>query len=155
MVQEYTSHFYMPSFKIAQEMSEGDLAKGMAFAGWRSKLRDAWKQVQIRSVDASETQVKVGTQMEITASVDLGQLTADDVRVQFYYGELDSRGDIGRSGEALDMVAVQNNGKGNYTFKASVTYHTSGERGVSVRVMPYHPYLRTLFLPGLITWAKG
>jgi starch phosphorylase len=73
--------------------------------------------------------------------------------VQLYSGQLNTRGDIGLVGEAMDMQPDGDNGKGEYRFKARVTYNTSGERGLSVRVLPHHEYLRTPFLRGLITWA--
>ena len=76
------------------------------------------------------------------------------MRVQLYYGPLTTRGDIGTVGEAIDMHPGDMNGKGEYTFTTSLAYNTSGERGLSVRVLPYHRYLHTSFLPGLITWAK-
>jgi glycogen phosphorylase len=85
--------------------------------------------------------------------VNLGQLTPDDVRVQLYYGPLNTRGDIGMVGEVLDMEPAGTNGKGEHTFKAQMAYVTSGERGLSVRVVPYHEYLSSPFLRGLITWA--
>jgi hypothetical protein len=34
-----------------------------------------------------------------------------------------------------------------------VTYASSGDRGVSVRVLPYHKYMRTPLQTRLITWA--
>jgi starch phosphorylase len=126
----------------------------LAFAAWRSKLRDAWRQVQVRNVQISERQIKVGTELVINAIVDLGQLTPNDVRVQLYYGELDSRGDIDHGGEAVDMTPDGSNGPGAYKFTTKVTYSTSGERGVSVRVVPFHQHLTTNFLPGFITWAR-
>ena len=51
------------------------------------------------------------------------------------------------------MKAHGKDGNGAHKFTAQVAYDTSGERGLSVRVLPHHPYLRTSFLPGLITWA--
>jgi hypothetical protein len=32
-------------------------------------------------------------------------------------------------------------------------YYTSGERGISVRVVPHHELLPSPFQPGLIAWA--
>jgi starch phosphorylase len=126
----------------------------LEYAAWHSKIASAWKQVQIRAVEVADTQVKVGTDIEVEALVNLGQLTPDDVRVQLYYGSLNTRGDIGMVGDVLDMQPADVNGKGEHTFTARVTYHTSGERGLSVRVVPYHEYLRTPFIRGLITWAS-
>jgi starch phosphorylase len=154
MVEEYTEKYYVPQYENVLEMTEGKLEEGLAFAAWRSKLESAWKHVQIRSVELSDTQIKVGAQIEVTARVDLGSLLPKDVRVQLYYGTLTTQGDIG-NGEAIDMTSEGADSNGTCIFKGHLIYDSSGERGVSVRVLPHNPYLRTSFLPGLITWAKA
>ncbi len=154
MVAEYTDQYYMPNYLNAKEMTKGKLNNGLTFAAWREDIEKTWKQVQIRSVDVPEQQLKVGTQMDVQAVVDLGSLSPGDVRVQVYYGDLNSRGEIGDHAAAVDMVPEKANGSGLMKFSAQIAYETSGERGLSVRVLPNHPYLRTNFLPGLITWAK-
>jgi starch phosphorylase len=154
MVAEYTEKFYIPNYQNVLEMSHGKLKDGLAYAAWRDNLEKAWKQVTIRSVDIPKKQVKVGADMDIHAVVDLGSLTPKDVRVQLYYGGLTTRGDIGDDGAAVDMQSGNKDGDGGYHYSGQMTYETSGERGISVRVLPYHPYLRTSFLPGLITWAE-
>ncbi len=153
MVEEYSQRFYMPSYENVLETTTPDLDKGLTYAAWHNKMKNTWKQVQIRDVRVPEKQVKVGTEVEVEAVVSLGQLTPDDVRVQLYYGPLNTRGDIGMVGEVLDMEPAGSNGKGEHTFKAQMAYITSGERGLSVRVVPYHEYLTSPFLRGLITWA--
>jgi glycogen phosphorylase len=153
MVEEYTKMYYIPAYQNTLKMTKANLEDGLAYAAWREELGKAWRQVQIRDVKIPQQQVKVGTELEIAAIVQLGQLKPEDVRVQLYYGALTTRGDL-QHGEAIDMVAGNDGGKGEYRFTANVTYQTSGERGLSIRVLPYHPYLRTSFLPGLITWAK-
>ncbi len=153
MVEEYTEKFYIPNYKNSLEMTHGKLKDGLAYAAWRENLETAWKQVKVRSVDIPLKQVKVGAEMEIHTVVDLGSLTPKDVRVQLYYGGLTTRGEIGADGQAIDMDAQGKDSSGAYKFSTHIAYDTSGERGLSVRVLPHHPYLRTSFLPGLITWA--
>jgi starch phosphorylase len=153
MVQEYAERFYMPNYNHVLETTTPNLDNGLAYAAWHNKVGSSWKQVQIRNVTVAGKQVKVGTDVEVEAEVSLGPLTPDDVRVQLYYGSLNTRGEIGMVGDVLDMQPSGKNGKGEYTFTARVTYNTSGERGLSVRVVPYHEYLRTPFIRGLITWA--
>jgi glycogen phosphorylase len=152
MVQEYAEKYYMPQYENVLEMAEGKMEEGLAFAAWRAKLEKSWKHVQIRGVETPSTYVKVGSEIQVNALVDLGSLLPKDVRVQLYYGDLNTQGDIGR-GEAVDMAPNGVDGNGTCKFTAEISYATSGERGLSVRVLPYHPYLRTSFLPGLITWA--
>jgi starch phosphorylase len=114
-----------------------------------------WKQVQIQDVSVSQKQIKVGSQVEVTARINLGALKPDDVCVQLYYGELNSHGEFGPDGQAINMAPSGNGNNGQYTFKGTATYNTSGERGVSVRVLPNNPHLSNPFLPGLITWANS
>lgn len=153
MVQEYATKFYLPNFETVQAMNEDNMKEGLAYTNWRSRLNEAWKFVKVRDVKISQTQIKVGSNIEVTAMIDLGQLTPKDVRVQVYYGKLTTLGTISEQAEAVNMTSSGVDGNGTCKFSANVTYDTSGERGLSVRVMPYHPYLHTSFIPGMITWA--
>ncbi|MBI5669499.1 MAG: alpha-glucan family phosphorylase [Chloroflexi bacterium] len=154
MVQEYTQRMYMPNYENSLKLFEDHLENGLEYAEWREKIENAWKQVKIRSVDIPPRLVKVGTEIEVNALVDLGQLKPEDVRVQLYWGDLTTRGEInGQNGGVIDMQPVGKGEDGAYKFTSKLAYNTSGERGLSVRVLPYHPYLRSPFMPGLITWA--
>ncbi|MGQ9888018.1 MAG: alpha-glucan family phosphorylase [Aggregatilineales bacterium] len=154
MVQQYTERYYMPLFSRVQEMAADNLQEGRAYARWHSNLRRAWKDVQVRAVKVGAEQVKVGDTLEVEAKVALGQLKPEDVRVQLYYDQLNTQREMGLSSEAgaVDMQPVGEE-DGVYRFVARLVYHTSGERGISVRVVPHHDLLPSSFQPGLITWA--
>ena len=144
----------MPSHERVMEMMADGLKKGRTFSVWRSNLQQVWNQVQIKSVKISEQQVQVDKEFTVEAVVNLGQLTPNDVRVQLYSGQLNTHHEIGEEGGvAVDMESDGRNGDGTYKFTARYIYHTSGERGLSVRVLPDHELLPTSFQPGLITWA--
>jgi starch phosphorylase len=104
-------------------------------------------------VETSNHQAKVGADIEVKAKVKLGLLTPQDVKVQLYYGSLDTRGEIRSDGHAVDMKPSEDGKDGEYTFTTHVTYQTSGEWGLSVRVVPFHKYMQSIFQPNLITWA--
>jgi starch phosphorylase len=155
MVQQYTERYYMPSYERALEMMSNNIAQGKAFSAWRNMIQQSWHQIRVRSVNISEQQVKVGKAFTVEAQIHLGGLKPDDVRVQLYSGPLNTHREIGEDGgSAIDMEAVGDGVDGVYQFKTRYTYHTSGERGLSVRVLPAHELLPTSFLPGLITWAQ-
>lgn len=154
MVQEYTEQYYVPCFDTLQRMSGPNLNDGLAFGAWRENLSKVWAKVAISDVKVSEAHVSVGTELDVEATIKLGSLTPDEVKVQLYYGDLSPRGEIGSSGHAVDMKPTAGKGDGVYVFRTSVAYHTSGARGLSVRVLPYHRLLATSFLPGIIRWAK-
>jgi starch phosphorylase len=154
MVQEYTEQMYIPCHKLVTGLTMPTLDSGLQYAAWRAKLNEAWRSISIQRVDIPQETLKVGDNMEVKAIVQLGQLKPDDVQVQLYYGLLTQRGEIGIGGSAVNMQLVGANGSdGSYTFRANINYDTSGERGISVRVLPHHPSLPTAFLPGMIRWA--
>jgi starch phosphorylase len=155
MVEEYTEQYYMPAYQNVLKMTEPNLDKGLKYAEWRANLERSWGNVKIRSVSLPPKQIKVGSVIEVSALVDLGQLSAEDVRVQLYYGQLNTDGVIDSDAHAVDMVAGKAEGNGAVLFSAKLTYETSGERGISVRVLPNHPFLRTSFIPHFITWASS
>jgi len=152
MVQQYTDEFYMPRFDVVQSMVKPNFDETNAFTAWRQNLDNVWHDVHVLEVDAEQGDVAVGSKTEISAKIKLGSLTPDDVKVQLYYGILDTMGQI-MDGEAIDMELADDHGDGVYSFKTKHTYTVTGNVGFSVRVMPYHDYLHTTFLPNKIVWA--
>ena len=152
MVQEYTDDYYMPAWKRASKLVDPNLAAGLAYAAWRNTLRQNWSQVSIQSVNVSSETVPIGASVQVEARIALGGLKPEDVSVQFYSSALTSNGDLRTDGTWTEMALDHSDSTEN-VFKASVTYTTSGERGVSVRVLPSNPNLASAFEPRLIRWA--
>jgi len=107
--------------------------------------------VRVQKVETASGEIKVGQEIEVRANIALGQLQPGDVSVQVYYGSLNTSGEL-VSGTALDMKHISSKGT-EHTYTAKLRYEDSGERGISVRVVPKHEYLPSPFLPNLITWA--
>ncbi len=178
MVEEYAEKYYLPARKRYLRLTEPDLKRGTAFADWRERLNVVWPKVRIERVETSATQLKIGTDQQVGAWVDLGELTPNDVVVQLYHGNLDTGGNI-IDGETLDMTpavadktvaqaanqavgkdgAAPNTGSSTgsgstvYQFVTNISYKTTGQHGLSVRVLPHHPDLPTPFLRGIVRWA--
>ena len=115
-------------------------------------MRQGWPQITVTNVQVPAEEILIGTPVEMSARVALGTLTPADVQVQLYYSPLTSSGDLRPDGEWVNMELASSDGS-EHTFKASVTYVTSGDRGVSVRVLPANPNLSSPFEPRLIRWA--
>jgi starch phosphorylase len=152
MVAEYTERYYMPAHESYQRLTKPDLSRGVALAQWKQKVYSQWSNVQVLKVTTSADELKVGSEQEVTAVVQLGSLTPEDVIVQVYHGDLDTHGNI-VVGNAVNMQPAESQGSGIYVFKARLAYHTTGNQGLSVRVLPNHEDLPTPFLRGLIRWA--
>ena len=152
MVQQYTDEFYIPRYQVSQKMRRPDFEQTAAFAAWREKLNRVWHEVAVLGIDIQDGDVEVGSHTEIQARIKLGSLCPQDVRVQLYYGMLDTMGSI-TQGQSVDMQMADQNGDGVYTFRMGHIYDRTGDVGFSVRVLPYHEYLHTSFVPHKIVWA--
>ncbi|MCS6835860.1 MAG: alpha-glucan family phosphorylase [Anaerolineae bacterium] len=153
MVAQYTHEYYIPSFERLLKMETPDLTPALAYVNWRAQLKKGWQAVNVVEVTMSDQAIKVGSESNISARVQLGTLTPQDVRVQLYYGALNTRGDIIK-GYAADMELVRDLGNGLYEYRISQRFTSSGEQGISVRVVPHHEYLASPFQTALIRWAR-
>jgi starch phosphorylase len=96
--------------------------------------------------------VDAGKTLMVRASVELGGLQPDDVRVELYTGPLSSEGDL-RQAETIEMKheAVEGN---QHRYAASCRCAQTGRQGYAVRVVPEHPSLTYHQLSKLIRWAQ-
>ncbi len=152
MLREYTENYYIPARDRYLKLTQPDISNGLSYVEWWKHVAKAWDQVAIKRVETSGEQLRVGDDLEVHAWVNLGQLSPDEVKVQLYYGRLDTEGMIAE-GEAVDMIPVGNSDDGTYEFSVTLAYDDSGERGLSVRVMPDHPYLNEIQRLTYIHWA--
>lgn len=155
MVQQYAEQYYLPTVEMVRQMGPVDGQIALDYANWRNNIERVWHKVQVKQVDVPKTSLDIGDQITVSAQVDLGDLKPEDVRVQLYYGELNTRGDISEFGStAVDMDVEAEGARGSvYTFVGNIVSTESGDRGLSVRVVPNHALLTTSFQPHLITWA--
>ncbi|MBE7513340.1 MAG: alpha-glucan family phosphorylase [Anaerolineales bacterium] len=155
MVREYTEKFYMPAKERYLRLTSPDLKRGIAYSQWLTQTYALWEQVKVLHVTTNANDLKIGDLQEVKALVDLGRLTPKDVRVQAYHGTLDTQGLL-LSGTAKDMTATNaRNGDGSpvYEFVTEIAYDSTGQQGLSVRILPNHEDLPTPFLQNLIRWA--
>jgi starch phosphorylase len=100
--------------------------------------------------DAKEEQ-PVNSEFEVRASLNLGQLSPEDVSVELYGGELDADREI-VEGHATRMAYVGVR-RGVSLFAGKVHFQQSGLRGYTLRVLPRHEDLANPFDPRLILWG--
>jgi starch phosphorylase len=155
MVNDYIAHFYHPGFKQWQLLSDNDFALAKQQSAWKSYLRQNWSSVRIDSVKMDDvSEIKVGSQITITAQVYLGKLKPEDIAVEVYEGSLDPHKRIIINAETIHMNSIESHGEGNYTFTGTVRCQSSGLHGYSVRILPRHDDPNMEQEPGLITWAS-
>ncbi|MGV2434270.1 MAG UNVERIFIED_CONTAM: hypothetical protein LVT10_04840 [Anaerolineae bacterium] len=154
MVREYTEEFYLPVFKHYRNLIANDLQNVKHFTQWQHKIRQGWNNIHISGIEIQEDHVKVGQNTSVAINVYLGSLGAEDVQVEVYYGQLDARGEIiSDKAQTTTMHPVGTLDNNGIRYKAELVYNTSGERGISVRVVPKSEYLYNRFQMSLIRWA--
>jgi glycogen phosphorylase len=154
MVSEYAERFYFPATRRYERLRENDMERAKQLVDWKQRLRTHWSQVRIESVvaqtGADGQNPCVGTSIEVTAQVRLGQLTTDDVVVQAYHGPLDADHQV-TQGETTTLAPIANV-DGVCRYVGELPCSNSGLQGFSVRVLPAHPDAQLPQELPLITW---
>jgi starch phosphorylase len=153
MLMNYAEVLYFPAYKRWQELSRDALKKARELASWKETLRSNWSSIKVKKVETScEREIQVGRELEIRALIQLGSINPDDVRVEVLYGPLDALGNIAVH-NTLQLEFKRTCGSDGCLFSASVHFKTSGQQGISLRVIPNHRNLCNPFDTGLILWA--
>lgn len=154
MVQEYTNNLYMRALTLSKQLGADSLKGARGLAQQMERYRTLWHTVKIESV-TTETKkpVAVRQPLPVEAIVYLGELSPDEVRVQAYTGTVSPLGDI-TDGSVIDLEYVDDQGNGRHKYFGSIKAQQSGQRGLSVRVIPHDERLPVAFIPGLITWDQ-
>ncbi len=153
MVLEYMERLYEPASQRHQRLSANEFERARRLAEWKATAREHWPEVQVVGVETDVNgKLVAGSELEVRASVKLGQLGPDDVSVEVYEGALNTNQEIVQ-GEAAPMsyVSVQ---KGISLFVAKIRCQNSGLRGYTLRILPRHEDLPHPFEPRLIVWGS-
>lgn len=153
MVGDYMRGFYVRAHSQFRSVDANHAQRARALANWLTQVRTEWPRVRIEQVkkNGAET-LLVGTNMNVSARIQLAGLSPDDVAVELYVGRLNPVNEIVNPATER-MRSVSNAGGGVWVFEAAASCATSGMHGFTVRVRPNHADLFAPFVPGLIAWA--
>jgi starch phosphorylase len=156
MVQDYANMMYVPSMDRISKISSNDFAIAKELSEWMQHMKKSWPQVFI-SAEKTMNQLKEqhsisGENINITASVSLGDIEPSSVRIEIYYGYVGKNGII-ENPEIKSMTLKEKNDSGIYIYSADINLNEGGEYGYTLRVLPYHPELLNVYDLGLIKWV--
>jgi starch phosphorylase len=153
MVQEYAGHSYIPAYSQWKQLVADDLALALDLARWKESIFKAWPLVRIEQAEAQVADsVAVGSVVPVSARVALGEIPADEVSVEGYFGVLDSTGNI-QGGETVALEIKGALGNGVYEFGGVFECRFCGRHGFMLRVMPQHKTLGNIYEPGYLIWG--
>ena len=137
MVKAYVERFYVPAADHYDRLAADDFAKARELAAWKAKVRSAWPQIAVVSVEsAGGTDMAVGEVLQLTARIRLGSLDPSEVAVEAYYGPLRADGALS-SGRGVPLMWTGCDGD-QHIFRGAVPGRASGLHGYAVRVLPHH-----------------
>lgn len=140
MVSEYATRFYLPITQRSLKLAENNLERARALVEWKQKVRTAWPQVRIQQVNTVPDEgstLKVGDTLQVTVKVFLAGLSPEDVQVQAYGGALDPERYI-HPETTVRIPYLAPEGELS-CFQGELECSASGLRGLSIRVLPFHP----------------
>jgi starch phosphorylase len=161
MVREYAKRFYVPAIKLEYKLTQSDLAAAKALTAWKDKVRKAWPMVQVKDVRLeSKDEVAVGEPVRVSAVVDLGPLTPDDVAVELYHGPTSGGSDITHGSivrMAVDPKPAAATGSADgartWQYSGAIATSDSGAHAFAVRVLPYNEGMTHPYETSLLRWA--
>jgi starch phosphorylase len=151
MVRDYTEKFYMPAAANYERMTADGLAKAKQANEWRDRVSGNWNKVRVAKVsDTAGTANCIGNLFVVTALVDLGQLSPEDVTVQAVIGKVGPNREITNTRvEVLGHVGADGNLQ---KFEGNVECDQPGYQGYTVRVVPHHEDVSVPSELDLVAW---
>ncbi len=158
MVRDYTEKYYLPAAQSLRETVQATSGEpfGAArqLADYRRRAQDAWPKIQITDVDSyglPDTPL-LGSQLTLTATVQLAGLRPDEVTVQAVLGRVDAS-DVLVDPVTVTMAHTGSSDGDTEVFSTTTPLPVAGPVGYTVRVLPHHRLLTADNELGLVTLA--
>lgn len=144
MVRDYTVNYYAPAGRSRRATvgQGGSYEPARELARYRKRVREVWPSVVITEVDSSglpDTPL-LGSEITLTASVQLAGLAPSEISVQAVIGRVDPDDQLSDS-VIVPMAHTGSRGDGVEAFAVVTSLPVSGSVGYTVRVLPHHPLL--------------
>ena len=152
MVSDYEKRYYSPSAERWDLLLADGAAEAKKLTAQLKRLRTHWKKIRINPpVRHAQEPYRVGDSFQVTAEVNLAELSPDEVDVELYYGHLKSLGELTAS-RVEPMAVLEGSDNGNYNYGCTLNCDVSGRFGFTARVSPRGDK-RIKSTPRLQTWA--
>jgi starch phosphorylase len=152
MVSDYEKRYYNPSAERWDLLLANGADEAKKLTAQLKRLRNHWQKIRINPpLRQTQEPYRVGDSFQVTAEVNLAELTPDEVDVELYYGHLKSLDELSAS-HVEPMAVQQDSGNGNYVYGCTLSCDVSGRFGFTARVSPRGDK-RIKSTPRLQTWA--
>ncbi len=155
MLMEYHEQFYSKALENYKTVIADKEKRPKEVSAYLDKLNQAWNEVSVVELtDPGHPELHVGEHLEISADINLGPLSPEEIRVEAYFGHINSQGGIDNPETAeMEPRDGQDAHTGTLHYVARVPCNVAGRQGYSVRILPKHPDLTHNLVPGYVKWA--
>ncbi|MDJ1369777.1 alpha-glucan family phosphorylase [Gulosibacter molinativorax] len=147
MVRDYVTELYLPAGRSSRYAN--NLEHAREFAQWQGKVKDAWGNVEITGIQNVTGEAQAGGHAQLEATVELGSLSPEDVKVEAVVGRTDEYGEFIKP-RKVEMQPDVETGK----FVMDIPVSVPGTLGYTVRVIPDHKLLRSPAELGLVRFPN-
>lgn len=154
MLEDYVTELYRPAATSGRAAAASEYSAAREASTWITRVREGWSGVRVDHVEAEAVAEipQIGDDLTVTAYVQLGQLSPDDVVVEIGYGRVSESDHIHeRKFGVLEQARATSEGK--WAFTGSITIDRSGPFGYTVRIIPKHEFLTNKAELGLVVTA--
>ena len=153
MVRDYVETIYEPAGARADAMASDGCRLARDLSAWKTKVREGWDGIAIRSVVPDENGAELGGLRRVEVAVELGELSPTDVRVELIHGHVGHNDEL--EGTQRETLVPSGNPSGGVArFNGEFVCHATGRYGFSVRVVPHHDGFQWPADLGLATWPE-
>ncbi len=154
MASEYNELYYQQALHDGRRLVDNKAAAARELVDRCNKLKSLWGNVRLEEPEADRdfSMMHVGERFKVTTRVHLGELEPDEVKVQVYYGPVDSRNSITES-HAETMTLVEEETEGTYRYEHHINCQSPGRYGFTARVAPDDGSGERI-MPEFIKWAE-
>lgn len=154
MLEDYMEKFYLSCADMYREMTRDIRKTAESFTAWKEHVLRNWKDLAIRTIHTRNGMggLPVGSGLEVEAKIDLGNLRPEDIRVDLYFGFLNTDGDLVER-NVVPMVYETGGREDGYLYRGSIPCNQTGKMGFAVRILPKHPLLVHPADMGLVLWG--
>lgn len=152
MLEGYMADFYVKGAGVWAELTGQNFVRAKELARWKKRVLTNWNKIKIQSIQFENNQdYPVGAKIPVDVEITLGDLNPDDVLVELYYGQLNTKEEF-ISSQCIPMHLNGDNRQDIYHFKGEIECNSTGRSGFQVRILPKHELQINPFSTGKLIW---
>ena len=155
MLTEYSNRYYQPLHNMHREMTENRYERAKDLATWKQKIRNAWQQVKVLSVnvyDSPGQPFPLGKNLTATITLDINGLEVTDLAVEIIIRSSRHSDEFrGNIVSQQDLIAIATQGR-EVTYQCALPMARSGVYEYGFRIYPKNHLLLHRQDSGLVKW---